>query len=66
VLVAPTVGEPLAEPGASDLAAQLGPEAAAGVADTASHRALDVAQLGLHVCLERVDDCGGEFHLRGR
>ena len=32
VLVAPAVGEPLAEPGARDLPAELGPEAAAGVA----------------------------------
>ena len=43
VLVAPAVGEPLAEPGARDLPAELGPEAAAGVARAARHRALDVA-----------------------
>jgi hypothetical protein len=48
VLVAPAVGEPVAEPGAGDLPAKLSPEAAAGVASARRHRALDVAQLGLH------------------
>jgi hypothetical protein len=43
VLVAPTVGEPLPEPGARDLAAEFGPEAAAGVASAGRHRAFEVA-----------------------
>ena len=46
VLVPPAVGEPLPEPGARDLAAQLFLEAAAGIASAAAHRAFDVAQLG--------------------
>jgi hypothetical protein len=48
VLVAPAVGEPLPEPSARNLPAQLGPETAAGVASSASHRTLDLAQLRLH------------------
>ena len=62
VPVAPAVGEPLAEPGAGDLTAQLGLEAAAGVASTGRHRALDVAQLGLHVRLERAGEGSGKLH----
>jgi hypothetical protein len=61
VLVAPAVGEPLAEPGARNLAAQLGLEAAAGLARAAGHRAFDVAQLALHVRLERAGDGGNEL-----
>ena len=62
VPVAPAVGEPLAEPGAGDLPAQLGLEAAAGVAGAGRHRALDVAQLRLHVRLERAGESGNQFH----
>jgi hypothetical protein len=64
VLVAPAVREPLAEPGAGHLPAELGPEAAAGVAGAGRHRALDVAQIGLHVRLERVGDRGSQLHAR--
>jgi hypothetical protein len=62
VLVAPAVGEPLAEPGARNLPAELGPEAAAGVASAGRHRAFDVAQLGLHACLQRACDRGSGLH----
>ena len=55
VLVPPAVGEPLAEPGARDLAAQLGFEAAAGFASADRHRTLDVAKLGLARRRERND-----------
>jgi hypothetical protein len=51
----PAVGEPLAAPGARHLPAQLGPEAAAGVASAGRHRALEIAQLGcMPACSERV------------
>jgi hypothetical protein len=53
VPVAPAVGEPLAQPGARHLAPELGLEAAAGLAGAGGDRAFDIAQLGLHVCLER-------------
>jgi hypothetical protein len=56
VLVAPADGEPLAEPGASDLPAQLGPEGAAGLAGPCSHRVFDVAQLGPNVTLKRTPE----------
>jgi hypothetical protein len=62
VLISPANGEPLAQPGAGHLPAQLGPETTAGFASAAGHRALDVAQLGLHFCLERAGNGGGEFH----
>ena len=62
VLVAPAVGEPLAEPGAGHLAAELGPEAAAGVARTGNCRPLDVAQLRLHVRLQGAGESRGELH----
>ena len=65
VPVAPAVGEPLAEPGARDLTPEFGLEPAAGVARPGGHGALDVAQLRLHVCLERTGDSGSELH-RGR
>jgi len=61
VLVAPAVGEPLAESGASDLPAQLCLEAAAGLAGAAGHRALDGAPLPLHFRLERAGDGGDEL-----
>jgi hypothetical protein len=63
VLVAPAVGEPLAEPGARDLTAQLGLEAAAGVPRAGRHRLFEVAQLGLHVGLERAGDGSGQLHV---
>jgi hypothetical protein len=63
VLVAPAVGEPLPEPGARNLPAQLGLEPAAGVARPGRHRALEVAQLRLHVRLQRAGDGGGKFHI---
>jgi hypothetical protein len=50
--VAPAVGEPLTEPGAADLPAQLGLEPAASVARAVARGALDVAQLGAHVHLQ--------------
>jgi hypothetical protein len=62
VLVAPAVGEPLAEPGARHLTAQLGPETPAGVASASRHRALDVAQLGLYAGLDGPNDRGSQFH----
>jgi len=62
VLVAPAVGEPLPEPGARDLTADLGLEAAAGVAGASGHRALDVAELRPHAHPERATDGGSEFH----
>jgi hypothetical protein len=66
MFVAPAVGEPLAELGAPDLPAQLGLEPAAGVASAAGHRALEVAQLRLHVRLQRAGDGGGKFHIDSR
>jgi hypothetical protein len=51
VLVAPAVDEPLAEPGARHLPAQLGLEAATGRLSTGRHGTFDVAQLALHVRL---------------
>jgi hypothetical protein len=65
VLIPPANGEPLAQPGAGHLPAQLGPETTAGFASAAGHRALDVAQLGLHVRLERAGNGRSELH-RGR
>jgi hypothetical protein len=56
VLVPPAVSEALAQTGASDLPAQLGPEGGPRLAGAAGHRPLDVAQLGLHVCLKRGGD----------
>jgi hypothetical protein len=62
MLVAPAVGEPLPEPGARDLATQLGLQAAPGVPCPGRDRALDVAQLRLHVRLQRAGEGGGQFH----
>jgi hypothetical protein len=62
VPVAPGVGQSLAEPGASNLATELGLEAAAGVASAAGHRALDVAQRRLHIRPGRADEGGDELH----
>jgi len=56
VSVAPAIGKPLAETGAPDLAPEFRLEATAGLASSAGHRALNVAQLGLHVGLERASD----------
>jgi hypothetical protein len=64
VLVAPAVGEPLAEPGAGHLPAQLGLEALACRLGASSHRPLEAAQLGLQVSLQRVSDGGNELHVR--
>ena len=64
VPLAPADGEPLAEPGAGHLPAELGPEAAASVAGAAGHRALEVAQLRPHVRLERARDDTCELHQR--
>jgi hypothetical protein len=64
VPVAPAVGEPLAEPGARHLTAQLGPEAAAGVPRAGRHRALEVAQLRLHIGLQGAGESGDELHGR--
>jgi hypothetical protein len=61
--VAPAVGKPLAETGAPDLPAQLGPEAVTSLAGASGDRAFDVAQLGLHVCLERAGDAGGKLQV---
>jgi hypothetical protein len=60
--VARAVGEPLAEPGARNLPAQLGLEPAAGVARPSGHGAFNVAQLGPHICLEGADKGGCQFH----
>jgi hypothetical protein len=49
VPVAPAVGEPLPETGNRHLPAEFGSEAATGVASAAGHRALKVAQFGLHL-----------------
>ena len=62
VLVAPAVGQSLAEPGARHLTAQLGLQPPAGVASADRHRALDVAQLGLHARLQGACDRGSELH----
>jgi hypothetical protein len=50
--VAPAVGEPLAEPGARNLPAELGLKPAAGVASPVPRGARDVAQLSAHVRLQ--------------
>jgi hypothetical protein len=63
VPVPPAVGEPLAEAGARNLPAQFCLEPAAGFASAAGHRALDVAQLGLHVRLERAGEGRGKLHV---
>ncbi len=62
VLVAPAVGEPLAEPRAGHLPAELGPETPAGVAGASRYRALDVAQLGLYAGLDGPNDPSGQLH----
>jgi hypothetical protein len=62
VPVPPAVAEAWAKPSAGDLAAQFGLEAAASVAGAGHHRALEVAQLRLHIRLERAGDVGEEFH----
>ena len=46
------------------LPAELGLEAAPGIARAGRHRALEVAQLGLHVCLNRAGKHRSEFHAR--
>jgi hypothetical protein len=53
----------VAKPGARHLAAKLGPAAAAGVARAGRHRALEVAQLGLQVRLERAAQARSNFTL---
>ena len=57
VLVPPGAGEPLAEPGAANLPAELSLDPSAGVAGAARYRPLD-----LHVRLERARDTGSELH----
>jgi hypothetical protein len=64
VLVAPAVGEPLAESGARDLTAEIGPEAAAGIASAGGDRALDVVQFGLEVRPNRARQSCGKLHER--
>jgi hypothetical protein len=64
VPVAPAVGESLPEPGARDLTPKLGLKAASGIASAAAHRVFEVAQFGLHVCLERAGESGNQFHGR--
>ena len=66
VIVAPAVGEPLAGLGARDLAAELGLEAAAGLLRAGGSGPLQVAQLGLHVRLQRAGESGDQFHTRAR
>jgi hypothetical protein len=66
VPVPPAVGEPLPETGAGHLPAELGPEAAARLAGAGGDCALDVAQLGLQVRLERAGDGGGKFRIYSR
>src|SRR5688500_13417898 len=63
VSFAPAVGEALPEPRAHHLLAELGPETATGVASAGSHRALDVAQFGLHVRLQRASDPGRKLQV---
>jgi hypothetical protein len=54
VLVAPAVGEPLAETDTGDLPAQFGREAAAGIAGAGRHGTFDVTQLTcISACRER-------------
>jgi hypothetical protein len=43
------------------LPAELGSEAAAGLASAADHRALDVVQLDSHLRLERAGEGGGKL-----
>jgi hypothetical protein len=45
------------------LTAELGLEAAAGLAGAVAHRAFDVAQLGLQVRLERTGEGGDQLHV---
>jgi hypothetical protein len=54
----------LAEPGARDLAAEFGFEALACRLSSGSHRPFQVAQLHLHVRLERAGESGDQFHAR--
>jgi hypothetical protein len=58
VPVAPAVGEPLAEPGARDLPAKLRLQALACRPGARSDRPRKVAQLRLHVRLERTGEAG--------
>jgi hypothetical protein len=62
VPVTPAVGEPLPKPGARDLAAELGLETAPGVPRPGRHRTLELAQLDLHVGLQRARNDSGKFH----
>jgi hypothetical protein len=62
VPVAPGVGQSLAEPGASNLATELGLEAAAGVTSAGGDRALDATQFGCHIDLERAAKLDSEVH----
>jgi hypothetical protein len=64
VLVAPAVGEPLPEPRAADLPAQLGLEPAASVAGAGRHGTFEIAQLGPHIGLQRANDAACELHQR--
>ena len=60
-LVPPAVGDPLSKPDTRDLTAQLGLEAAAGLAGAGGHCTLELAQLGPHVCIERAGDGEASF-----
>jgi hypothetical protein len=66
VLVAPAVGEPLAETGAPDLPAKLGLEAAAGIAGAGRHGTFYGTQLHLHAHLharlQRAGKSSNQFH----
>jgi hypothetical protein len=62
-LVPPAVGDPLSKPDTRELTAQLGLEAAAGLAGAGGHCTLELAQLGPHVCIERAGDGGGELQV---
>jgi hypothetical protein len=61
-LVTPAVGEPLAEPGAADLTAQLGPKAPAGVAGAGGHCAFDVTEVYLHLRLQGPGKSSNKLH----
>jgi hypothetical protein len=58
-----TVSCAATETGAPDLAAELGLQAATGLASACRYRALDAAQLGLHVRLERAGNRGRKLQV---
>jgi hypothetical protein len=58
----PPEPELLAEPGTGHLSADIGLQAATGFLNSGSDSPFRVTKLGLHVCLQRSGNGGGELH----